>query len=258
MPIINRDNTQIYYETKGHGPAIVFAHGAGGNAAIWFNQVAHFSEHFQCIAFDHRSFARSPLPATAITVHQFRDDLIAILDELGVDQAHLVGQSMGGFTALRTTLDTPERVLSLTMSCTGGGIYNPNPSPALRNLTSNTDRSGGNGVLATMAQKSQGDAALMQLYESINNFNTAFDWSNLATLLGKDDVVPVEALSRVNVPTLFISGEEDPLFPPELLSSFVPHFSNARIEVVKDTGHSPYFERPAEFNRLLETHLTNV
>ena len=258
MPIINRDKTEIYYESKGGGPALVFAHGAGGNAAIWFNQIAHFSEHFQCISFDHRSFGRSPLGSEPITVHQFRDDLLAILDELNIERAHLVGQSMGGFTALRTTLDHPDRVLSLTMSCTAGGIYNPNPSPALKTLTSNTERTGGNGVLATMAKQSQNDKALMQLYESINSFNVQFDWSNLATLLGKDDVVSLEALGSISKPTLFISGEEDPLFPPELLRSFVPHFGDARIEVVSNTGHSPYFERPAEFNRLLEAHLAKA
>ncbi len=249
MPTIERENATIYYESYGDGPAIVFAHGAGGNAAIWFNQIAHFSQNHTCVAFDHRCFARSPTSAS-ITVQDFRDDLLALMDVNNIEAAHLVGQSMGGFTVLRTALDAPDRVLSLTMSCTSGGIVNPNPTPALRNLTS-TDNRGVEGIKATMSAKSSENAALMQLYESINNFNTEFAFSKLKHLLGPDDAVQLESLKDVQCPTLFISGKEDPLFPPDQLAAMVPHFKEARIEIVEDAGHSPYFERPEVFNELL-------
>ena len=256
MPTTETRDVPIYYETKGAGPALVFAHGAGGNAAIWYKQIAHFANHYQVITFDHRCFGRTPVPTEPFSVHDFRDDLLAILDELGVDQAHLVGQSMGGFTVLRTALDAPDRVRSLTMSATGGGIVNPNPTPALKNLTAGQDGNS-RGVLATMSKASAEDPELMQSYESINNFNVNFSWSRLATLLGKDDVIALEQLSQVQVPTLFVAGAEDPLFPAELLSSYVPHFANARIEVVANAGHSPYFEQPEIFNQLLSDHLAS-
>lgn len=257
MPYIERDGARVYYECKGSGPALVFAHGAGGNAAIWFNQIAHFAGDYQCIAFDHRLFGRSSHPQGELTVHEFRDDLIAILDAAGADEAHLVGQSMGGFTVLRTALDCPDRVASLTMSCTGGGIVNSNPSDALKNLTSNVDRAGANGIGATMSLKTQGNPTLMQLYESINAFNTEFEWENLRSLLGPEDQVQLEALKAVRCPTLFISGAEDPLFPPSLLESYVPCFDDAAIEIIADAGHSPYFERPEVFNEILAKHIRN-
>ena len=140
MPNLSRAGADIYYESVGEGPALVFAHGAGGNAAIWFNQLAYFAPNFQCVAFDHRCFARSPAPAETVTVHHFRDDLLAILDALEIERAHLVGQSMGGFTVLRTAMDAPDRVMSLTLSCTSGGIINPNPTPAMQNLTASSGR----------------------------------------------------------------------------------------------------------------------
>jgi 3-oxoadipate enol-lactonase len=254
MPTITTNGAQIYFESYGEGPAIVFAHGAGGNSAIWFNQLAYFAPSYQCIAFDHRCFARSPNSADPMTVHHFRDDLLAILDTLDVEKAHLVGQSMGGFTVLRTALDEPERVLSLTMSCTSGGIVNPNPTPAMRDLTSSSGRGAG-GIKATMSRKTHDNPALMQLYESINNFNTEFSFDKLSTLLGPQDVVQLESLADVQCPTLFFAGVEDPLFPPELLASYVPHFTNAQIEVVTDSGHSPYFETPDVFNTRLLEHI---
>ena len=256
MPFLETRDIPIYYEShqndSNQRPALVFAHGAGGNAGIWFNQIAHFSSDYQVIAFDHRCFGRTGVPAEPLTVHAFRDDLLALLDHLQIDKAHLIGQSMGGFTVLRTTLDAPDRVISLTMSATGGGIYNPDPTPAFRNLTKNDDVS---GVLATMSAKSAQDPALMQLYSSVNNFNVNFSWSKLASLLGPDDVVQHETLGGIATPTLFIAGAEDPLFPAEQLAAYVPHFQNARIEIVTDAGHSPYFEQPAVFNQLLETHI---
>ena len=260
MPFTQTNDVPVYYEVKGpEKPAdtLVFAHGAGGNAAIWFNQIAYFASRYRVIAFDHRGFGRTRLPEAPLTVQQFRDDLITILDETEVESAHLVGQSMGGFTVLRTTLDAQERVRSLTFSATSGGIYTPTPSEAVGKLTSSGDRNA-SGVKDTMSVATKASAELMQLYESINNFNTDFAWSNLASLLGDGGVVQWETLAQVQVPTIFIAGAEDPLFPSETLASFVPNFPDARIEVVRDAGHSPYFEQPDVFNRILEEHIQSA
>lgn len=256
MPIIQSGTSKVYYEAKGEGPALLFAHGAGGNAAIWFNQIAYFSQTHQVITFDHRTFGRSPVPAEQISVQNFRDDVLAIMDDLSVDAAHLVGQSMGGFTVLRTALDAPDRALSLTLSATSGGIVNPNPSPALKTLTSSGDNNA-QGVQATMSAATKAKPALMQLYESINNFNVNFSWGHLAHLLGTDSIVQLEQLAELHPRALIIAGSEDPLFPADLLSSFIPHFRDGRIELVANSGHSPYFEQPETFNTLLAAHINS-
>ena len=103
MPILGTRDVPIYYETKGSGEAVIFAHGAGGNAAIWFNQMAYFSDQYQVVAFDHRTFGRTGVPKNPLVVTDFRDDLLALMDHLDIEKAHIIGQSMGGFTCLRTT-----------------------------------------------------------------------------------------------------------------------------------------------------------
>ncbi|MXW49158.1 MAG: alpha/beta fold hydrolase [Gammaproteobacteria bacterium] len=241
----------IYYETSGEGPALLFAHGAGGNAAIWFQQTAHFAGRFNCIAFDHRGFARSPAPPSTLTAAQFRDDALAVLDAAGVDRAHVVAQSMGGYTALRLALDAPDRVASVTLSGTSGGLPNEQPSEALKALVSGNASS---GIAATMARATKADKPKMALYAAISAFNTAFSFANLADLVG--DGGPSLADARgIACPVLFVAGREDPLFPPSLLASYVPHFPNARITVVDDAGHSPYYEQPEVFNALLDEFL---
>ena len=241
----------IYYESSGKGPALLFAHGAGGNAAIWFQQTAHFADRFNCIAFDHRGFARSPAPPSTLTATQFRDDALAVLDAAGVDRAHVVAQSMGGFTALRLALDAPDRVASVTLSGTSGGLPNEQPSEALKALVTGNASS---GIAATMARATKADKPKMTLYAAISAFNTAFSFANLADLV-RDGGPSLADAGRIACPVLFVAGREDPLFPPSLLASYVPHFPNARITVVDDAGHSPYYEQPEIFNALLDDFL---
>ena len=241
----------IYYETSGEGPALLFAHGAGGNAAIWFQQTAHFASRFTCIAFDHRGFARSPAPPSTLTAAQFRDDALAVLDAEGVGRAHVVAQSMGGYTALRLALDAPDRVASVTLSGTSGGLPNEQPSEALKALVSGNASS---GIAATMAEATKADKPKMALYAAISAFNTEFSFAKLAGLVGSGGPSLSDA-GRIACPVLFVAGREDPLFPPSLLATYVPHFPNARITVVDDAGHSPYYEQPEVFNALLEEFL---
>jgi len=250
MPTVSSAGAEIYYEDSGSGEAILFAHGAGGNAAIWFEQVAALSPHYRCVTFDHRLFARSPADPSTISCTQFRDDALAILDELAIEKAHLVGQSMGGFTVLRLALDHPDRVLSLTLSCTSGGLPNPEPSPAMKNLTSSSGRAT-SGVISTMSRATAKDPVRLALYEAINAFNTAFAWEYLRGLKGPS----LDEVAELGAPVLFISGAEDPLFPSDQLASYIPHFADARLEIVADAGHSPYFETPRKFNALLEDFL---
>lgn len=246
-------STRIYYEVQGEGPAILFAHGAGGNSAIWYQQVAFFAaQGFACITFDHRTFARSPATAESISTPQFREDALAVLNAANVDKAHLVGQSMGGFTVLRMALDVPERVLSLTMSATPGGLPNPAPTPAAAGLT-RSDEGAGQGILATMSRASHLNRPLLQLYQAIAGFNLDFRMTSLRALARHP--VPLEEAARISCPVLFIAGAEDPLFPASLLGSFVSHIRNSRMVIVEDAGHSPYFEQPETFNWELLSHL---
>ena len=256
MPYAESAGAEIYFESQGSGEAILFAHGAGGNAGIWFEQVAAFSDRFQCISFDHRTFARSKADPETISPAQFRDDALAVLDAAGAAEAHVVAQSMGGWTALRMLLDKPERVRSVVLSGTPGGLENRQPTESARNLTANDDR-GTSGVMATMSKATARDPARMQLYQAINAFNTEFTMTSLKSLGGEAYIITREMVAGAAKPVLFIAGDEDPLFPADLLSSYVPWFPDARIEVVKDAGHSPYFEQPEVFNALLAEFLVS-
>ena len=122
MPTVETNGASIYYETHGEGPAVVFAHGAGGNAASWWRQVPYFARRYKVIVFDHRMFGRSACALKDFDQSRYAEDLFAILDAEGVERAAVVCQSMGGRTGLRAALDSPERIPCLVLSNTAGGI----------------------------------------------------------------------------------------------------------------------------------------
>ena len=93
MPFATSHHCQIYYEAHGDGPAVVLAHGRGGNAASWFQQVPAFPKAgYRVITFDHRCFGRSYCPPEHFDRAYFASDLAAVLDAAGVEKAAVVCQ----------------------------------------------------------------------------------------------------------------------------------------------------------------------
>jgi 3-oxoadipate enol-lactonase len=90
MPTLDLQASQLYYERHGEGPAIVFAHGIGGNHAAWFQQIAVFARSYEVIVFDHRGFGRST-DTEQLGRNAFVSDLGALVDHLGLNRFALVG-----------------------------------------------------------------------------------------------------------------------------------------------------------------------
>src|SRR6185295_14949214 len=86
MPFAEIHGIRLHYEAAGAGPALVFAHGAGGNLMSWWQQIPHFSQKYRCIAFDHRAFGQSIDLPEGPGRRSFADDLRELLDQLSVDR----------------------------------------------------------------------------------------------------------------------------------------------------------------------------
>ncbi|MDA0225602.1 MAG: alpha/beta hydrolase, partial [Proteobacteria bacterium] len=112
---VERPDARLYYEVCGSGPALIFAHGLGGNHLSWWQQVPAFAGRFTCVVFAHRGFAPSSCTSNPPDPADYPGDLAALLDHLAIERAHLVGQSMGGWTVIGFALAHPARVLSLTL-----------------------------------------------------------------------------------------------------------------------------------------------
>ena len=135
MPKAPINGIDLYYESHGDdsAPAIIFAHGRGGNHMSWWQLGAAFSGEFHCITFDHRGWGNSIAQHGSPLRENFIDDLTGLIDDLKIDRAFLVAQSMGGFSCLGFALAHPERTLGLVLGDTTGGVATEGTLAALKN-----------------------------------------------------------------------------------------------------------------------------
>ena len=117
---------RLYYEdTGGHGPTVLFLHGAGGNHLSWWQQVPAFAEEYRCLTVDQRGFGQSPEVPGGSGPAALATDALALLDHLQIRKAAVVAQSMGGWAAVGAAVRAPERFWAIVLANTVGNLTSP-------------------------------------------------------------------------------------------------------------------------------------
>lgn len=254
MPRANVNGVQLYYEVHGQGPALVFCHGADGNHLSWWQQIPAFMDRYRGITFDHRGFGLSPVRPDQPGGAAFVDDLEALLAQLGVDAVRIVGQSMGGRTALGFALRHPHRVKALVLADTTAGFVPEGMAERVQDLRKRMEESPDLLALLLAPDFPQREPALAFLYRQIAALNPprAADFMTR----GAPPPPPItEQLKALPMPVLLIGGEKDATTPPDVMRGMQASFSGARLEIITGAGHSAHFEQAAVFNRLLADFL---
>ena len=257
---VQNKGAEIYYERTGSGPAIVFAHGLGGNHLSWWQQIPYFSQRYTCVTFAHRGFSPSRITSGSVDPTLFEGDLLALVDKLELTDVQLVAQSMGGWTCLNFALRHPKRARALVMASTGGAV-DLNTLDAADRKGIETWVAAHRGIEAELRKRgihpaagermAHGQPALEFLYREIDRLSSGLDKEALRARLSAARTLPAEELKRLAVPVLFISGKEDIVFPPPAAAALARLVPGAKLESVPEAGHSVYFERPEIFNRLV-------
>lgn len=252
MPHVQSHGTAIGYDAHGTGAALVFAHGMGGNALSWWQQVPFFTRQgFRTIAFDHRGFHRSACAPDAFHPARFRDDLAAILDAEGIARAALVCQSMGGWTGLPMAVHAPERVSALVLCGTPGGLDTERVREARSRLATRVSDEGVRGNAALAPDYPEREPAMAFLYDAIGALNPGLAPSALGSFGDASARIAEEQLAGYRVPTLVIAGEYDQLFAPEVLHDVAARIPGAERIDFPGVGHSTYFESAERFNAVV-------
>lgn len=119
MPILTlKDGGRLHYEVEGDGPPVLLVPGLGGTASFWQPHVAPLARRFTVVLHDHRGTGRSGIERIDYSVDQMADDLVQLMDHLGLERAHLIGHSTGGAIGQTLALDRPERIDRLVLSAT--------------------------------------------------------------------------------------------------------------------------------------------
>ncbi|MBX5492775.1 MAG: alpha/beta fold hydrolase [Chloroflexi bacterium] len=272
MPFaIADDGVRLYYEETGSGFPLLFIHEFAGDCRSWEPQVRYFSRRYRCITYNARGYPPSDVPTDPAAYSQQRavDDALAVLDHLGIAQAHVVGLSMGGFCALHLGLQQPARTRSLVVAGAGYGAQ-PERREAFRRESELIARAFETEGAAPVAARYAVGPARVQLQNKDPR-----GWAEFARQLAEHDArgaaltmrgVQRERpslydltaqLRQLQVPTLLVVGDEDEgcLEPALMLKRTIP---TAALAVLPRTGHTCNLEEPALFNQLIADFLATV
>ena len=265
------DGVDLYYESTGDGPPILFLHEFAGDHRSWATQVAHFSARYRCIVYAARGYPPSSVPDDETAYSQQRAvlDALAVLDATHTPAAHIIGLSMGGFCALHLADQHPDRVLSLVAASVGYGA-SPSRAKAFREDTARTAEtflSAGSTAAADLI--AHGPGRITFLTHDPTGWTTFRDGlathsatGSALTMLGVQMTRPslydlTDRWSTLPTPTLLIAGDEDDgcLEPSLMLKRSIPA---AGFVVFPQTGHTLNLERLNKFNQTVDEFLTAV
>lgn len=250
---ITSGGEHVYWELTTAGPddqrpVVVLSHGLGGSHAVWYLQVPVLGEHFRVITWDSRGFGNSSNHLDDPSAENGGSDICSVLDHLGVDSAHLIGQSMGGWHTSAFAVANPDRVTSLTYADTIGGMY----TKALREAVDRVERPDFSSRQsqplfehpALWRGTGERDPAHAFLYRALSSFHVPP--AKAISVIGWEiDHATIEELA---VPVLFVVGTHDGLFPAAAIQESASLIDGASFVEISDAGHSPYFEQPTAWN----------
>jgi pimeloyl-ACP methyl ester carboxylesterase len=268
-----KDGTRLYVEEAGAGTPIVFVHEYAGDWRTWEPQMRYFSRAHRCITYSQRGYPPSDVPNDPARYGQELacDDVIAVMDALGVDKAHVVGHSMGALTALIVGIRHPERCISVTAAGCG---YGSSPDPSVveqgRAVSRETAAMFETVDFKTAAAR-YADGATRQTHKHKDPRGFAefasmlSEHSPLGHALTMREVqakrptlwdLEVE-LKRFSVPLLVLVGDEDGwcLDASIFLKRIVP---TAGLCVIPRSSHTITSEEPAAFNAAVADLIANA
>ena len=262
-----RPGSTLYFEVTGSGPAVVFAHGLGGNHMSWWQQVAHFAPHWTCVTFAHRGFAPSTAIAGGPDPADYADDLAALISHLDLPDVRVVGQSMGGWTAVEYALRRPPGLKGIVLAATTGAI-DPRQMREPERSQLGPWAEFGEALMPKLwaagmhpacgARMAAEQPAMHLLYRQVDALNGHWDKEALRKRLMDSRTRPPEDLRKVACPILFIPNDEDVVIPPFAADAIAAVVPGAEVAHIEDAGHSGYWERPGPFNRILEAFLAKT
>lgn len=246
---LERPDCRLYWEATGDGPAIVFAHGLGGNHMSWWQQVAHFAPRFTCVTFSHRGFAPSTAPAGGPDPADYAADMAALVAHLDLGDVRIVGQSMGGWTALETAFARPAWLRAVVMAATSGTIDPRRAGGDMdgwMGMAAAARMPGVHPAIGPRAAREQ--PGLHQLYRAIDELTTGLDKEAVREKIYALRIRPLSDLADITVPVLWLTGAEDGVFPSFTIPAMAAATPRATHVSFAKAGHSAYFECAPAFN----------
>lgn len=265
------DNIRLHHEEAGSGTPMLFIHEFAGDWRAWEPQMRYFSRRHRCITYSARGYIPSDIPkdVNAYSQEQAVKDAVSVLDATGIDKAHIVGLSMGGFATIHFGMMFPERALSLTVAGAGFAAEKSTQEHYRGIARANAKRFATEGSKALAPTYSLGPTRVQLQNKDPRG------WQEFATRLGEHDNIGAsntmfgvqasrpsiydfeEKLKVMHVPTLVINGDEDDqcIQPGIFLKKHIPACG---LLMLPKTGHTINLEEPDWFNMFTADFIAHV
>jgi 3-oxoadipate enol-lactonase len=264
MSIAKANNININYKVAGYGEPLVMIMGVSSDQSSWKHQINFFKKHYRVITFDNRGSGNSEKPKGTYSTKMMADDTIQLLDYLGIDQAHIMGISMGGMIAQEIAINSPQRVMKVVLANTyacndkksnGSTLemykavrYSPrNTGTALTTMAFNRPLYRLIAILqARIRSRFTGASVKAEIKVGFIGQIGACTYHNA-----------LERLPLIKAPTLVISGTQDKVVKPsssEVLAMMIP---NARLVKIENGSHVMNIEMRKVFNQEVLRFLKN-
>jgi 3-oxoadipate enol-lactonase len=235
-------------------PVVVLSNSLGATRGMWEPQVPALAERYRVVSYDTRGHGTSPAPAGPYTLDDLVDDVLALLDRLGADRAHVAGLSLGGMTALRLAAREPQRVHRLAVLCSSAKTE---PQGFLDRAA--TARAEGTASFApavvsrwlTPAHAAAHPDLVAQLEAMVAGADDE-GYAACAEVVGGVDLRA--DLGRITAPTLVVSGAEDPALPPGHQRVIADGIAGAELLTVSPGAHLANLEQPQQVGGALLAH----
>ena len=271
MPHARVNGVNLFYEETGQGLPLIFVHEFAGDSASWHLQVRCFSRRYRTIAYNARGYPPSDVPEDprAYSQDQAVDDIVGVLDHLGIAKAHVCGLSMGGYASLHFGLRYPQRALSITVAGAGYGSVPAERDTFRQDSGEVARRFEADGMAKVAEFYTKGPTRVQFMDKDPRGWKEFYDQfaaqsakGHARTMRGvqmsRPSIYELEAgLETLEVPTLIVTGDEDdPCLEPGIFMK--RKIRSSALVVLPRSGHTINLEEPEAFNRALLDFLTAV
>ncbi|MDF1761252.1 MAG: alpha/beta fold hydrolase [Coxiellaceae bacterium] len=265
MSTANINGISMYYEVHGEGEPLVLVSGFSADHLSWREVVEPLSQHYQVVVFDNRGAGQTDVPDGEYTIEQLSDDVIALCQHLNIDQAHFIGNSMGGMITQMLGYRHPDHVKSLIIS----------------NSTVNR-QNGFKYYLDAQLELLKAEAPISSVVKAICSWVYSYPYLSQGT--NADDLVELATsnpypftlpgyigqlaalnqfnssdwLQHIKAPTLVVGGDLDIIFIPAMVKAIADSIPNAKYVEFESCGHLPAIEHPQQFVDTVKAFISSV
>ena len=242
--------------------ALIFLHGIGGDSHSWDFQLNSFSSNYHTIAWDMPGYGASN-PINPMTFEKLSESLIGMMDYLKIDQAHLVGHSMGGMVAQQAIAVSEDRFKSIVLSATSPAFGKPDGDFQQKFISTRLKPLEEGLTMEELAEKqvpnmigdNPNQKGINLAYASMSKVSVETYRASMHCLVKFDRR---DNLDLIKIPTLLISGEKDTNAPAPMMEKMASKITNSKYICIAGAGHLANMEKPEQFNEIINKFLRNI